>query len=116
MIAHHNPSVLFHRPIDSRNHIPNFARLIVHVGFQTDAHVIGAADVIRKRKRALKTFRARRSFQRLDQFARLIVSERLHRNARNVFVSFFQAESLYTGRCGLARRQRIAGIMKQKLD
>src|SRR2546421_11082008 len=80
------------------------------------AHVTGAADVIRKRKTALETSGPYRPFQWFDQFARLIISERLHGNSWYVAVRLFQAESRHAGDRRLARRQRIARILKKKLN
>src|SRR5439155_10487933 len=91
MIAHNHPTILFRHAINPRDHVPKCARLVIHVGLQMDAHIIGAADVIRKRKTALETARTYWPFQWLDQFASFVVSERLHRDARNVCVSLFQS-------------------------
>src|SRR5205807_1822291 len=89
MITHNYPAILFRGAINPRDHVPERARLIVHVRLQSNSHVTAATYVIRKRKAALKTSRAYWPFQWLDQSTSFVVREWLHRNARNVRIRLF---------------------------
>src|SRR5262249_49577439 len=56
MVAHDYPAIFFLVTINSRNYIPDFANLIIHIRLEVDAHFIGPTYVVRKRESSLKTF------------------------------------------------------------
>src|SRR5205814_8703741 len=62
MISHDDPAISFGSAINPRDHVPKRARLIIHVRFQMHAHIIRAANVIRKRETTLEITRAQGTF------------------------------------------------------
>ncbi len=115
MVAENDPAILLFVAVDARDDVPDLADLVIHVSLQTDLNVVRPADVIRERQTTLKSARSEWSFQLQKNGSGNVVSDRLHRQAREIGC-FFGFQTRNTGNRWPARCQRIAWIIKQILD
>src|SRR6185437_1253348 len=114
MVPEHDPAILLFVAVDARHDVPDRAQLVIRVDFQTQLHIVGAADVISERQATLKTARTQWAFELRQDRSRNVVSNRLHGDAREVG-RFFRFQTRRTGDRWLAGRQWIAGIVEQIL-
>src|SRR6185369_2909196 len=115
MIAQNHPTILFFVSINARNDVPDLSLLIIHVSLQTQLHVVRSAEVVSEWQAALEsTRRTDRSLELREDRLRNVVSNRLHGYARHIG-RFFGFQTLHSGNRGFTGRERIAGIIKEKL-